>query len=234
MALFSKIIYINLKESQDRNTFFRNQLKKSKITEETGKPSVRRFEAFRPTKEDIDCGKYKFFTDKFSSKFLCEYGIDTPFSLATLGCYLSHYHVYDIISESDDDYFLVFEDDVYLDENWLIDLTKDMEFAPSNFDIIRQTWECPYNFYEKIDFNHYYSKYSTEKDCSDFTGGLHFQIVKQRSAKKILKYLDDQYVYDIDAVMTNTQLNIYRKGFEGINANFEFTSEINRPWDKVV
>ena len=233
MAPFNKIIYINLRESEDRNKFFRGQLKKSEINKSTGKPSVRRFDAFRPTKNDIDSNKYKFFTDRYSSKFLNEYGLYSDFSLSTLGCYLSHYYVYELIAELEDDYYIVFEDDVILDPEWFINLNKDFKFAPSDFDVIRQTWECPYNFYEKIDFNHYYSKFSSANDCSDFTGGLHFQIVKQRSARKIVNYLNEQYVFDIDAAMTTTKLNVYRKGFEGIHANFEIESDIKRPWDTV-
>lgn len=232
MAPFNKIIYINLRDSKDRNNFFRGQLKKSYINELTGKPSVRRFDAFRPTKNDLDSNKYKFFTDRYSPKFLSDYGFDSDFSLGTLGCYLSHYHVYDFISELKEGYYIVCEDDLILETDWLIHVARDIEFAPKGFDIIRQTWECPENYYEIINYHNYCSKFATEKDCSDFTGGLHFQIVNQASCKKILAHLDDEYVYPIDAVMTNSELNIYTKRFKGVHANFDFKSDIARPWDK--
>lgn len=229
---FKKIYYINLKKDKQRKSFIENQYYQTNSCS-TPLPPLERIDGFSVTEKDISSGG-KFFdlTKRYSDIFKNSYGVSTPHSRATLGCYLSHKKVYQKIAQSSDGHYIVLEDDIILSKNWftnLCNLTLGVDFK---FDIIRQMWisDCPGAFSRIEKFN-ICSKYVAPWNSSSYSGGLHFQIVNQSSANKILDFLNTENIFDIDAVLHNPILNIFHTKISGVEHNFDFESNIKRPWD---
>jgi GR25 family glycosyltransferase involved in LPS biosynthesis len=85
--------------------------------------------------------------------------------------------VYELISKSDKDYGLIFEDDVVIDKNIFKKLNKTLSNIPSDWDILLLSCHC-------IVCERYDEFYDTGKFF-----WLHCYIVKKSSANKIIDYL---------------------------------------------
>lgn len=62
--------------------------------------------------------------------------LDTWVTIGAVGCYLSHYMLWQNIMDSDSDMFFIVEDDVSLIDNFTNKLTEYFTYVPSNWDII--------------------------------------------------------------------------------------------------
>ena len=232
MNTFEKIFYINLDKDIARRSFIEKQYYNTNPCQHP-LPPIERIPGNLVSHKDVaKKGKFHHLVKRYSDIFKHDYGINTPHSRATLGCYLSHKKVYEEIAESADGYYIVLEDDVILNKNWfknLCNLTSRIDFK---FDIIRQMWisNCPGAFSRIEKFN-LCSKYVSPWNSCSYSGGLHFQIVNQSSANKILNFLNTENIFDVDAVLHNPILNIFHTKISGVEHNFDFESNIKRPWD---
>ena len=59
-----------------------------------------------------------------------------------IGCFMSHMKAYELISMGDDDYGLVFEDDVVIDKNILKRLNRLMSSIPNDYDMLLLGCHC--------------------------------------------------------------------------------------------
>ena len=231
-----KIFYINLDSSQDRKKWVTSQYYNTK-TEDLPLPPLERVPAFYPQKKDVALGgKYQHLLGKYSDIFEELYGTDTPHSLATLGCYLSHKKIYELILQEKPGYYISLEDDIVLKPNWYINLQEKLGEVNFGFDIIRQQWHSSFNKFKKGKKMNIYSRWAKPWNCDEISGGTHFTIINSESAKKVLKHFDEEYIFDIDKVLNTPKLEVFHRKFEGINASFpgtsDFESTIKRPWDQ--
>lgn len=231
-----KIFYINLDSSKDRKDWITSQYYNTKI-KETQLPPLQRVSAICPKKEDVDNGgKYNHLIERYSDIFKNLYGIYTPHSLATLGCYLSHRKIYDLIQNEKPGYYIYVEDDIKLEPNWFINLQEKLKEVNFDFDLIRQQWHSSFNKFEKCTKMNMYSKWAKPWNCDERSGGAHFTIVNSQSAKKVAEHLDEEFIFDVDKALNTPRLSIFHRKFRGIDAQFpgvcDLESTINRPWDK--
>ena len=231
-----KIFYINLDSSKDRKDLITFQYYNTK-TKGSELPPLQRVSAIYPKKEDVSTGgKYSHLIEKYSDIFQKLYGTDTPHSLATLGCYLSHKKIYELISQEKPGYYISLEDDITLKPNWYINLQKKLLEVDFDFDIIRQQWHSGFDKFQKCKKMNIYSKWAKPWNCNEISGGTHFTVINSESAKKVLKHFNEEYIYDMDKVLNTTNLEVFHRKFTGINASFPetstFKSTIKRPWDE--
>lgn len=232
MITFNKIFYINLNKDEDRKAFIENQYYNTE-PHSRPLPPLERVEGISVKRQDVsEYGIYEDIVKRYSDIYKYNYGVSTEHSRSTLGCYLSHKKVYEKILNSPPGQYIVIEDDVILSPNWYRSLCYASADINFQFDIIRQMWsdEIP-GFFSRIEKFNICSKYVAPWNSCSYSGGLHFQIVNQNSAEKILNFLDTENVFDIDAVMHNPILNIFHTKISGVYHNFDFESNIKRPWD---
>ncbi len=106
-----------------------------------------------------------------------------------VGCYLSHKEVYKRISQQDEDYGLIFEDDVKLSSlNLMEEINNIVNTVPKDWDILLLGCVC-----------FVCGKYSSYYDVDRYFL-MHAYIVKKSSAKKILHLIDQKKIeQQIDA-----------------------------------
>lgn len=100
--------------------------------------------ANRLDKDNIEYTRISAFDGRKLSRqelndYLAEnHGIEiTPkVSSGNVGCFLSHYNIWKIIANSDEDYALVLEDDIHLSNDFKSFLKSD-SWIPNNFDVVR-------------------------------------------------------------------------------------------------
>lgn len=232
--MIDHIYYINLKYRENKKIFMEHQLSNIGIP-------YSRFEAIRPTEESIkERGEYHSFykRNRFDKAKVCigEAYIPSSYHYGTLGCYLSHYLLLKEIAKSSFSNVLVLEDDCDLfRDKTLAELQDALRnyLIPDDWDIVRSTWSSTKEL-NKIKHCHplslklkkthtcdllkdIYQKYSnsaTENPViHSLYGGTHFQLINQRSAQKIIDYLDSDVVLPIDAMYTTDAINVYHARF---------------------
>lgn len=120
-----------------------------------------------------------------------------------VGCYLSHLTLYDLLlKDSSVEYYLIFEDDAAFDKDILQKITKYVNQAPKEWDLL--------NFgaiYEKGNNIYPFRKYS-------YFWGLNCYMINKKGASKMLKEYYKNLIYmQIDSTMSRmaseNNLNIY-------------------------
>lgn len=123
-------------------------------------------------------------------------------SKGAIGCYLSHITLWKMLLESDEEMFLIFEDDVDVNKN--IDNFTDKLNNSINL-INNNNWDIIYLGYFTI------NNYSSEGNKSYFkiknvTLGLHSYIINRKGAKKLLKNVFP-IVDQLDSYMSYMAIN---------------------------
>lgn len=228
------IYYINLKARKNKKLFMEHQLSNIGIP-------YSRFEAVRPTEDSIKKGGEHYSSykrNRFEKAKVCmgESYISNNYYRGTLGCYLSHYLLLKEIAKSSFCNVLVLEDDCDLSSGKALTELQDSFYnkvIPDDWDIIRSTWSSQKEL-NKINYCHPLSrkfkksntcdllsevngKYSNNKNNNPIIhslyGGTHFQLINQKSAQKIIDYLDSDVMLPIDAMYTTNALNVYHAKF---------------------
>jgi GR25 family glycosyltransferase involved in LPS biosynthesis len=113
-------------------------------------------------------------------------------TVGACGCYLSHLQVYELISKSDKEYGMIFEDDVVIDKNIFKKFNKALVNIPSDWDILLLSCHCI--VCEKMDIYYNTGKFFW----------LHCYVVKKSSVNKIIDYLkSDKIGKQIDSELSD-------------------------------
>ena len=220
-----KCIYINLERHNHRKEHMENMLQKLQL-------HYSRFNAICPTLEE--CNEIHNLNKRV--KHYLQNDTSQSRGIGVVGCYLSHLSVLNIIKDYSENHICVLEDDLEIDHITLFHVNKVINYLESNYDwdmfrIIRNKFDndetkefpkqviCDIPIY-KIDSPHYQSIYNNGKNNS-INGGTYFQIINKRNIPKIIDYLQKEDVYNIDAIYSTNQLNV----FYGFNKDFQI--EIN-------
>ena len=206
-------IYINLARHIHRKEHMENMLQTLRLP-------YKRFEAICPTyEESINTQKlHKRVRGYLQNKDTLSRGI------GVIGCYLSHYHILPKIYNFQDDFVCVLEDDLKFNDITLINVNKIITFLNKNCDwdmfrIIRNKFDndesqCFTKYivnnlpFYKIETPHYQSIYNNGKN-NCINGGTYFQIINRKKIPKIIDYLEKEDIYNIDAIYSTNQLNVF-------------------------
>lgn len=244
--MINKIVYINLDSRQDRREWLEKQLERIDIPYE-------RFSAIAPTLESItnEDGKYHDFYNRLAIK-----GMSTRWQIGTIGCYLSHLSIHMMALEKQFGNYIILEDDCRISQKSIDTLQTYIKngMITDDWDMIRSTWFSHSSEVFKYDYcppmSKFYNEASEEnlKNRADYIhdkygewinpkkvtnrlnvalcGGTHFQLIKNSSTPKIIKYLNEDHVFPIDTSYTTNALNVYDSQF-GIKPNGSFISDIH-------
>lgn len=195
----TKIIYINLDNRPDRKNTFESFYKKENI-------NVQRFSANKMTIQDFSYKYPHLDLYKFHTRFKRS---SINWINGTLGCYSSHYDILKDNLDSDLEYLVVLEDDCTIKKKDLIYSLSYLKEHP-DIDILRvNNWHSK-NIHKtqpfKFDQINKHSKFAGKSDYySD--GGTHICIYKVSNIQNIINYLEEEYVYQIDAVFSTNKIN---------------------------
>ena len=196
-----KQYYINLERSKDRNQNISKILSEQNLYPE-------RYEAVDGKKIDLDDVQYEKMIHKIKWWFLK----DNKKNVGHFGCYLSHMGIYQDFLNSENEYCLIFEDDIELLTNDLKDeIVKNMNHLPKNWNILLLGYE--------IDEKHKNVKRGN-KDTKlkrgllniNYFTGLHAYIINRKTARILLENLQElDWILDwnISFLAERGLLNIY-------------------------
>jgi len=187
-----KLYYINLEHRVDRKLNMEYQCSKFDIPHERFPGVVMDWE---------ECMKHE---SRFSDHF--NRWKDIPHKRirvsSTISCFYSHKNLLESIQGSSDDVVCLMEDDITIHED-----VFDFE-PPTNWDMIRDVWRAPKGL-RRFEGVHRLSNQRSNLPTHSVCGGLHFYIVKVSKIPKILDYLKDHNLLDIDAVLSTCLLDVY-------------------------
>jgi GR25 family glycosyltransferase involved in LPS biosynthesis len=233
----TKIYYINLDYRDDRKKHIMSVLNNIDIPNE-------RFSAIRPSRQDLvdPNGKYVGYYNRGIER-IRKY-LDKKNTLGrgmgAFGCYLSHYFLLHRIRNNHMcENILIVEDDAQFN-NELIDRCEKIiknSFHDKNvdWDILRVVWGEPYNkknsmikisdelfSYKNCNSQ---SKFAKKDNKNNFHNGTTFQIINGRNINKMIKYLNSDFIYNIDAHYCTNKIKAYVLKYDNeISGNF--TSDI--------
>ena len=210
------VYYINLSKRGDRRRHMEKLLKRC------GLPYQRK-SAIKPTKEDLifDHGKYNHYYKRVvdDRKPWIENEYEKRF-IGMMGVYISHIEILNDIKKKGYKRVLVLEDDVRFN-NRSLDIIKNYIISGTigpNWDMIRSLWRntVPKNKkVVRILDPHRYSKFKRrDEKVHNITGGAHFTLINGDKIDKILDYVNQELIYDIDGVYSTNQLCVVCGWFE--------------------
>lgn len=140
-----------------------------------------------------------------------------------VGCYLSHLKTYKMISESENDYGLIFEDDVNIPKDFYVKFNNILRYVPNDWDILLLSCHCIRCKRQEVFSN-----------VNKFIW-LHCYLVRKESAKKLVDYLGKRYIEqqidsELSDIATNQNwLNIYCINTSLSTQGGQFSTEIQKP-----
>ena len=151
-----------------------------------------------------------------------------------IGCALSHYNIWiDLIKDKENNYYVIFEDDILLREEFNENFNKSIKFVNKNI--------------ENTDFLFMgYHRFNNENDFSiinfnnnNYIGGTFSYIITKKGAYKMLDYISNNGIkHGIDyLIKINKKLNIYELGSNIVlsewvkNINDSIDSDIQKDFD---
>ena len=209
-------VYINLEDREFKNSYMLNLCKFNNI-------NVNRFNGIKLIKDKIP----NSYINRLSPSYK---GAINPNNLLGLfGCYLSHYNI--LKQYNINKHLCIMEDDILFDKTTIekIKILLKDKFFKNNWDIIRIIWNTDIDTYNKsigliykINNIKIYKYLRTNKSSkhhpdvnskktvkNDIWGGTHMYIVNYKNINKIISYLDNEYIFDIDGILSTNKLNIY-------------------------
>ena len=215
-------VYINLDDRILKRKHMNAMLKSMEL-------NFKRFQAIRPSKEDV-IGMERM-TERLCNYLQTERLVER--GLGILGCYLSHFRVLEKYSDIKNKYMCILEDDVEFDNHSLHLMHQTIKFFEKNnieWDMLRAVngftkLKGPKLFNDKIfkfcncnvqsrpttkpyEMIEVKMKPSPEKN-NFFCGGTHFQVINMKNVKRILDYLNNEPVYNIDSVYSTNKINVF-------------------------
>lgn len=213
-------IYINLEQRIDRMNHMQSLLRKYDLPHE-------RFNAIKPSMDDIQKVRGKL--SRRVKQYVKEKYIR---AVGVIGCYLSHYKcLLRCKSLTSFDHVAILEDDLKFTKTsiWLLkNIVRYMDSSNKDWDMLRVTWNMKNKAWNlkrngiefitnlngisvyKMNSVNFQSKYANPSTrTNNFFGGTHFQIINRKKVDKILKYLDEEKLYNIDSIYSTNKLNIF-------------------------
>lgn len=205
-----------MESSTARRDYMESQLSKFNIPFE-------RFNAVCPTSNDLKhpTGKYREFFERRHWPGRND-GDSEPtekkYTKSIFGAYLSQYYIHKKALSSNWGNYVILEDDCKLFDDWyeLLQRLFDKKLIPNDWDMIRSCWhenhtsEC--SVVEKFCNSHkqskFYDKHLSENRIHN-GGGAHFTLFNKNSVKKILNFMDEDWVCTPDYVYSSHILNVY-------------------------
>jgi GR25 family glycosyltransferase involved in LPS biosynthesis len=202
-----KVFYINLEKRKDRKDHMEKMLSDLNLDYE-------RFEAIRPTIDELKLGKYKKFYEKLVPRFkkYTNTELTHPRVLGNFGCYISHLRIHESQLNNSKPY-IILEDDVKITTKTLTKLNQfisDVDYM--DWDIIRSMWGSRDAEFVKIRGVHIESKFSDQHPTHKIFGGSHFSVFK--NANKIVGYMSSENTFSPDSLYSTCMLNVYHQKFD--------------------
>lgn len=185
-----KIYLLNMKQNMDRLYRFLNAFNKSDLKDSY----LERIEGINGKKINIrnfvdEKSYFKILKAEKKGYRLYHYEL----TRGAVGCYLSHLKIYRNVAEQDEEFALIFEDDVkIIKPNLLHEINNVLSSIPSDWDILLLGCVCFVcgKFVTYYDVNRYFL--------------MHGYLIKKSSAKKILHLLENELIkQQIDAKLSD-------------------------------
>lgn len=196
-----KVICVNLERRQDR---------RNDIVQLFSSSNIDNYEFYNA----IDGYKLEP-TDELANLF---YGNDFQNKKGVIGCALSHYNLWKELSESSYDYFVIFEDDIMLTNNFKNKFDNILTKLNSNIN----EYECLFLGYSMYNEERKVNSHIYDDKCTPdilieklnknlYIGGTFSYIITKQGANKLLKYIKNNGIkHGIDYLMVHcTDLNYY-------------------------
>lgn len=185
-----KIYLLNMKQNMDRLYRFLNAFNKSDLKDSY----LERIEGINGKKINIrnfvdEKSYFKILKAEKKGYRLYHYEL----TRGAVGCYLSHLKIYRNVAEQDQEFAMIFEDDVkIIKPNLLHEINNVLSSIPSDWDILLLGCVCFVcgKFVTYYDVNRYFL--------------MHGYLIKKSSAKKILHLLENELIkQQIDAKLSD-------------------------------
>lgn len=210
--MFNKIIYINLDKRSERNNNILIEL------------NIHQLHKFNPIRfPAIDGHEINY--NHLSKNIITQNAINDAlnknagmYSIMTkggIGCALSHYSIYNmIINNNNSDYYLIIEDDIQFNQNFLNKLNYYLKELPY-YDILY----LGYHSYKSTDNNNNLIYFDKPK----YIFGTYGYIINYKAAKELLKIfpINKQIDSEIYKIFDNIDVYCLKDEFKLINHNFE-------------
>ena len=201
-----KVYIVNLKQDTDRWSNMQHELEKNKIS------NYERVDAVYG-KETSKSGI------KSNTSFIC----NKLCTYSTIGCAMSHKKIWEMILKEDtseQNMFMVLEDDIVFQENFQIKLKKVLEKVPDDFDVLYlgqffSNYDNKYNWFTRM--IHSFLGHRKHEKINDLIYkpncpmGTHGYIVSRKGAQKLLHMINSTKIYlHIDFMMSHAKnINVY-------------------------
>lgn len=202
-------VYINLDDRIDKREYMENLLSSMNL-------NYVRFSAIQPTRESLIEGEYKSFYDRsvFWMKKYLDDKDKQKLAIGTYGCYLSHYFALKQYSSKYSS-VVILEDDVMFNIQNLkkffrmtSDLNlNDLELCRPKYGQILKELNSVGSLGFSFNSVHRNSKYADDSNCHRMFYATHF--VYYHNINKVLDYLDDENVFNIDAIYCSNYINSF-------------------------
>ena len=230
-------VYINLDDRIDKREYMENQLSSMNL-------NYVRFSAIQPTRESLIEGEYKSFYDR--SVFWMKKNLDVKdkqkLAIGTYGCYLSHYFALKQYSSKYSS-VVILEDDVMFNiQNLKKFFRMTSDFNLNDLELCRPRYGQILKELNSVgslgfSFNsvHRNSKYADDSNCHRMFYATHF--VYYHNINKVLDYLDDENVFNIDAIYCSNYINSFlidaniyqnRKLFSSDIGSFKLVNKVDK------
>lgn len=216
--MISDVYYVNLSYREDRKHHMELTLPV------LGFP-VHRFEAIRPTREDILSGRYSHYFARSIKRIRNYLHDEVTLSRAygIFGVYASQYNIHKSRIGNSNDYIIIEDDALVSPETAdIINFLYQTNSIPTDWDMLRNTWADEADLsgdIHKFLHCHEESKFATKYSHGRY-GGAHFSICRGTSAQKIVDYLDSDYFYAIDSAYSTNRINVYHMNMDVKIGNF--------------
>jgi glycosyl transferase family 25 len=171
--MFKKVFYINLDRRPDRDENVKEQLKKINYSGPVDR--IQAVEGRNLTRENIS---RDLFSDKAINDIFNGNQLYFQLTKGSAGCAMSHYNTYKKIIEelNDDEYALILEDDITIDDQFFTKLNNYLLSVPK-FDILFLGW---HDYREREPSNNIYGRPTK-------LWGLFGYIVNKKACQEIIK-----------------------------------------------
>jgi GR25 family glycosyltransferase involved in LPS biosynthesis len=125
---------------------------------------------------------------------------------STIGCALSHLHLWKQFLNSKNEYAIIFEDDVIFEDNFSKEYILEMiKYTPSNFDILylgcfNSTF---FKYFGYIVNNNKSKQINHYIEIPKIAFGTHAYIISKNGANKLIKLLDGNIFFHLDICIQN-------------------------------
>lgn len=225
-----KFFYINLDTRPDRRAFMERQLSLAQVEYE-------RFPAVKPSLDSLVSpeGEFHSFFRRACPEYkrIARQRGNSAQITSFFGVYLSHYRIHLMMADNPERDYVILEDDCVFERAKFDALLAQIEDKriPPDWDMIRDCWHSTRTI-QSFDRSHFMSKFAGLRRYHDHYGGAHFSLFRAQSARKLVDFLDEEYLFIIDAVYSTHKMNVYhsRFGFHPMDMGTDIPKMPEKSW----